>query len=111
MRTIAIEIAGHSFDHPQFLPSDQKIANVIALVWALMKRYRIPATHILGHNEITLGKPDPGKKFLALIRYLIGVRALVEADIDSKHLVFGNFLGQEGDPELAVSRYFKFIRD
>ncbi len=111
MRTIAIEIAGHNFDTPAYAPSEQKIANVVALVWALMKRYGIPASHILGHHEITLGKPDPGKKFLALVRHLIGVKALVERDGEMKRLVFGQFLDPAGDPELAVGKYFQFIRD
>ncbi len=111
MRTIAIEITGHNFDLAAYAPSEQKIANVVALVWALMKRYQIPASHILGHHEITIGKPDPGKKFLALVRYLIGVKALVERDGEMKRLVFGQFLDPEGDPDRALSKYFQFIRD
>jgi hypothetical protein len=110
-RTIAIEIAGYDFDHPEHAPSDQKIANVLALVWQLMKRYRILANDIMGHNEVQLGKADPGKKFLATMRYLVGVKALLEDDELMKRLVFGPFLHSGATPRQAVEKYFKFVRD
>jgi hypothetical protein len=110
-RTIAVEIVGSDFEHPDHLPSSQKIANVVSVVWALMKRYRIRAIDILGHNEIQISNADPGKKFMALIRYLIGIKALVENDLVMKYLVFGTFLGDEGLPGIAVKRYFDFLRD
>lgn len=111
MRTIGIEIAGYDFDNPEHMPSEQKIANVVGLVWALMKRYGIPASHLMGHNEIQLGKSDPGKKFLALIRYLVGVKALLENDGPMKMQVFGQYLIPGGDPAEAVRQYFSFVRD
>ena len=111
MRTIAIEIAGYDFDNPEHWPSEQKIANVLALVWSLMKRYGILASNILGHNEIQLGKPDPGKKFLAMIKYLVGVKALVEDDDRMKQLVFGQYLNTGSGTKEAVRKYFKFMRD
>jgi hypothetical protein len=111
MVTIAIEITGARFDNPGKLPDNQKVANVVATVWSIMKRYGILATNILGHNEIQLGKADPGKKFLALIKYLIGIRALIEQDPEMSLLVFGPFLKAEGNMKQAVTSYFQFLRD
>jgi hypothetical protein len=111
MRTIAIEIAGYDFDNPARWPSEQKISDVLALVWSLMKRYGILASNLLGHNEIQLGKPDPGKKFLAMIKYLVGVKALVEGDERIKQLVFGQFLGADSGPREAVRKYFRFVHE
>jgi hypothetical protein len=48
---------------------------------------------------------------MALLRYLIGVKAVLEKDIHMKHLVFGQFLDSDGGPEGAVRRYFRFVRD
>lgn len=111
MRTIAIEITGLNFDKPVGFPSNQKVANVVALVWALMKRYRIPAASLLGHHEIQLSKADPGKKFMNTIRYLIGVKALVDADEHMKGLVFGQYLSAEENSCLrAVQKYFRTLR-
>ena len=111
LSTVAIEITGYDFEHPKHFPSTQQIANVISVVWAVMRRYRISANNILGHHEIQLGKADPGKKFMALIRYLLGVKALVEKDYTMMHLVFGQFLDSAGEPEAAVRNYFKLVRD
>lgn len=110
-RTIGIEISGHHFDVENFAPDEQQIANVLGLVRALMKRYRLPAKNILGHYELSLGKPDPGKNFLALIRFLLGVVALADADPEFKQLVFGQYLTPGESPEFAIRRYFKFVRD
>jgi hypothetical protein len=110
-RTIAIEITGSDFDDPANDPSNQKIANVLSLVWALMKRYRIRAIDVLGHNEIQLSNSDPGKKFMALIRYLLGVMALVDKDPVLRYQVFSPFMSEDGIPANAVKRYFKFVRD
>jgi hypothetical protein len=111
MRTIAIEMAGYDFENSEHFPSRQLIANTLSLVWALMRRYGISANHIFGHNEIQLNKPDPGKKFMGLMRYLIGARALIENDPYMNQLVFGNFLREELDTLQAVRRYFKFVYD
>jgi hypothetical protein len=111
MRTIAIEIAGYDFENPAHFPSPQKIANVLGLVWALMRRYRIPASGLLGHNEVQLNKADPGKKFIALMRYLLGLKALLDGDGLMLRLVFGQYLPPGGDPHEAVRRYFRFTRD
>jgi hypothetical protein len=83
--TIGIEITGAYFDNPATFPGEQKIANVLAVVWALMKRYQIPASNILGHLEIQMNKSDPGKIFLTLIRYLVGIKALVEDDLTMRY--------------------------
>jgi N-acetylmuramoyl-L-alanine amidase len=111
LRTIAIEVCGYDFEHPQHFPPDQQIANLVSVVWALMKRYDIEAVNILGHHEIQLGKADPGKKFISLIRFLIGAKALLENDLQMKRLVFGQFLDTNGGPGGAVRRYFRFVRD
>ncbi len=111
LRTISIEVTGYDFENPEHYPSEQKIANVVGVVWAIMKRYGISAANILGHNEIQLGKPDPGKKFLALIRYLIGVKALCDNDEAMRRLVFGQYMGSDGDARQAVRAYFDFVRD
>jgi hypothetical protein len=111
MDTIAVEITGHDFDSPSSCPDDQQIANVVSVVWAVMKRYRISALNIMGHHEIQINKSDPGKKFITLIRYLIGLKALYENDQVMKQLVFGQFYDLSGDTSLAVQKYFKFIRD
>jgi len=109
--TIAIEICGYDFENPQHFPGDQQIANLLSVIWAVMKRYQIPASNLLGHHEIQLGKADPGKKFMAFIRYLLGIKALVEKDQEVKRLVFGQFLQSQGEAALAVRSYFKFVRD
>jgi len=108
-RTIAIEITGTDFDDD--FPSPQKIANVLGVVWALMRRYRISASRVLGHHEIQMNKGDPGKQFMAMMRLLIGVKALVQSDPLMKLLVFGQHIAQDGDMEKAVVRYFKLARD
>lgn len=109
--TIAIEITGKEYHKMESFPSKQKIANTLSLLAALMKRYEISATNILGHHEIDLRKPDPGKEFAGLLRILIGLKALQEDDAQLKDLVFGQFLGEEDDFQAAVEAYFKFVRD
>ncbi len=111
MRTLAIEITGYDFDHSIHMPGTQQVANVLGLVWALMKRYAIPASNLLGHHEIQLGKADPGKKFMSLIRYLLGVKALLEPDEMMKDMVFGQYYSAGEDPAQAVQQYFQFVRD
>jgi hypothetical protein len=110
-RTIAVEITGSNFDDPDHSMPAQKIANVLSVVWALMKRYRIRAIDVLGHNEIQLSNSDPGKKFMALIRYLLGMKALLDGDAMMRYRVFGPFAGEDGIPADAVKRYFDFVRD
>jgi hypothetical protein len=113
--TIAIELTDYGFDKPFRFPLPQKITNVVELVWALMERYEIPAINVLGHHEIDLGKADPGKKFIALIRFLIGLRALVHNSPRMNSLVFGPFMEENSDGQdlyqAAVARYFMYIRD
>ncbi len=111
MRTLAVEICGDNFDIAGNRPSDQKIANVLAVVWALMQRYNIRASNLLGHNEISTSNPDPGKKFMALLRLLIGAKALVTADQRMKDLVFGQHLTNDRQPAQAIQTYFQFVRD
>jgi hypothetical protein len=110
-RTIAIEICGYDFENPQHYPPAQQIANVLSVVWAAMKRYGVRASDVLGHNEIQLNKADPGKKFMALMRFLIGAKALLEDDDEMKRLVFEQFLEGGEEPQAAVRKYFRFVRD
>lgn len=110
-RTIAIEIAGFDFDDPENYPSDQKIANTLSVVWAVMKRYGIRASDVLGHHEIQLDNADPGKNFLSMIRFLLGVKALVDDDARMKYLVFGQFIEENCSLAGAVKRYFEYVRD
>lgn len=110
-QTIAIEITGYDFDKRLTNPKPQKFANVVAVVWALMKRYRVRSVDIIGHNELHLDKADPGKNFLAEIKFFIGVKALQDNDADMWELVFTQFLEESGDSQDAVINYFRFIRD
>ena len=110
-RSIGVEISGLFFDSPENMPNNQKIANVVSTVWAIMKRYNIPASNILGHNEIQLNKGDPGKQFMATIRHLVGVKALLENDSQMKDLVFGQFVDKNEDKKGASKKYFDFVRD
>ena len=110
-RTIGIEIAGYDFDSQENYPEDQKIASVVALVLALMRRYNLPANSIVGHHELQLGKADPGKQFLALIRFLIGVKALLDDDPLLWDLVFGSVDPFGLDPVSVVYNYFQLVRD
>jgi hypothetical protein len=106
--SIAIEITGSRYEDEGQFPSPQKLANVVSLVIALLKRYHIQATNLLGHHEIQMDKSDPGKQFLALIRFLVGVQALIDPDPELKELVFGPFLNASQNPEQAVRDYFEF---
>ncbi len=110
-RTISIEIAGSDFDNPINYPSDQKIANTLSVVWAVIKRYGIRATDVLGHHEIQIDNADPGKKFMAMIRFLLGVKALVENNARMNQLIFGQFITADYNLDEAVKRYFEFVRD
>jgi len=94
MRTIAIEITGWNFDKLLGEIDHQKLANVVSVVIAVMKKHKIPALNILGHNEISLNKADPGKMFLATIRLLIGVQCLLSDDYLVQQLVLAPFYSQ-----------------
>jgi hypothetical protein len=111
MRTIGIEITGQDFEHGATQPSDQKVANVLSVVWAVMQRYGIRASDIFGHHEYSLSKADPGKKFTSLMRLLVGAKALVEQDVAMKELVFGQHLSADRQPWQAIQAYFRFVHD
>ncbi len=104
-RTIAIEMTGFNFDNPETAPGAQQMANVLGVIWAVMKRYKISALDVLGHNELSLDKADPGKLFMATIRYLLGVKALIDADEEMKELVFGRFLKDGADEYIGADEY------
>jgi hypothetical protein len=109
-RTIAIEITGSNFDNPGNFPPEQQIANLLGLIWALMKRYNIYLVNLLGHHEIELRKSDPGKQFMAYIRYLMVIMGLVENDPEMKKLIFHPF-DQEKSLSISGLRCIKFTRD
>ena len=111
MRTIAIEMTGYDFENREHYPANQQIANAVSVIWAVMRRYGITANNLFGHHELQLNKPDPGKKFMALIRYLIGAKALLENDHSMNQLVFGSYLLENVDTLGAVKSYFKFVYD
>jgi hypothetical protein len=111
MHTLAVEICGYDFENSEHFPIEEQLANAISVVWALMVRYDVLALNLLGHHEIQLNKADPGKKFMALVRFLTGVKALVEGNPGMMKRVFGPFLNGGRDPEAAVRAYFKFVRD
>jgi hypothetical protein len=111
MRSLGIELTGRDLDTPGSYPSDQQVANTVALVAAMMRRYQVLGSNLLGHNEIAINKPDPGKKFMALIRCLLGALALTSNEPNLKDLLFAQYLGEHGDPEQAVRAYFQFGRD
>lgn len=46
-----------------------------------------------------------------MIRYLIGIKALLDNDPLMNKLVFGSFLDDGGDAEKSVQKYFKFVYD
>jgi hypothetical protein len=48
---------------------------------------------------------------MALIRYLIGLKALIEKDELMFMLVFGQFMKGNPGPRQATGEYFKFVRD
>jgi hypothetical protein len=111
MRSLAVEICGRDLDLTPTYPPDQQIANVVAVVAALMRRYQVPGSSLLGHLEIQINKPDPGKKFMALIRCLLGALALSSGDAQLQDLLFSQYLGDHGDPARAVRTWFQFARD
>ena len=62
--SIGIELVnkGHQFGYESF--SKKQISKLILLCKALIKKYKIKKTNILGHSDIApLRKKDPGEKF------------------------------------------------
>ena len=57
-----------------------------------------------------MNKPDPGKKLMALMRYLVGIQALVSQDELLRQLVFGEIYRQVHDKTAAVIQYFDYVR-
>jgi N-acetyl-anhydromuramyl-L-alanine amidase AmpD len=111
MRILAIELTGSYFNTQGHIPSSQQIANAIGLIWAMMKRYGMRASTILGQHEISLDKSDPGKRFMALIRCLLGAKALTEKYLKINKLVFGQQLSSGHKPIQAVIIYLRWVRD
>lgn len=59
---IEIENGGHDFGLPPY--PDAQIASVIALVWDILERRRLPVTAVVGHSDVAPGrKADPGEHF------------------------------------------------
>lgn len=110
-RTIAIEMVGSDFDVQGNEPKAQLIANTLALVVAIMKRYGISILDVFGHHEIELRKSDPGKNFMSTLRYLIGLQALISADTTLMELVFSSFKQSNRINWVSVLDYFSFLRN
>ena len=111
---VGIEIQGCFFDDPTLFPSPQKLANVLAVSLAIIKRNQIssPAFNAYGHEELDALKGDPGKNFILGMKTLIGISALVLGDPELKELVFGPFtLGGKTTKEKAIANYFSFIKN
>ncbi|MFP3854384.1 MAG: hypothetical protein ACLFWD_08850 [Anaerolineales bacterium] len=92
-RTLAVEIAGRKFDDdfPKSLPGPQQIGNLLTLLRALMLAYSLRAWDIVGHFELQGDKPDPGKLFMAQIRFLVGIQALQNPGRTLRLLTFGRY--------------------
>jgi hypothetical protein len=111
---VGIEIQGCLYDDPVTFPSPQKLANVLAVSLAIIKRNRIssPAYNAYGHEELDILKADPGKNFILGMKTLIGISALVSGDEALKDLVFGPFtLGGKTTKKHAIANYFSFIKN
>lgn len=107
-RTLAVEITGKKFDldYPQNLPNPQLIANLLSLVRALMLAYGIRAWDVVGHLELQGDKPDPGKLFMAYIRFVMGILALQENEVSLRRAVFGEYQSRRQLHRSATS-YFE----
>jgi hypothetical protein len=106
-RTLAIEINGRKFDddYPNQLPGTQLMANLLTLVQTLMLRYNLRAWDVIGHLELQADKPDPGKLFLAYVRFMLGVLATQDSAPGFRQLVFGPYYTQ---PQLAQQAHQYF---
>lgn len=114
IQLIGMEIQGSSFDDPEFFPSQQKLANILAVSLAVIKRNKIssPAFNAYGHQELDFNKADPGKNVIMGMKMLIGISALTSDDQELKNLVFGPFShGGAVSKEQAVADYFSFVTD
>ena len=63
-RSIGVEIVngGHDFGLPPY--SDAQIEAVVALARAIVARWSIPATRVVGHADVApMRKADPGERF------------------------------------------------
>jgi murein DD-endopeptidase MepM/ murein hydrolase activator NlpD len=109
--TYSLELSGRRFDDSASHPPDQEVANTLSVVWALMKKDNIPSTNVWGHYEFQLNRADPGKKFMAQFRLLLGLKALTENDPQMNQLVFGPFLQEGMNTQEATRQYFDFVRD
>lgn len=70
---INIEIAGSNFDNDSSLgsynpPTPQQYERTLDLTCFFKAQYNLPTTQIFGHNELGVGKPDPGRNFLRKFR-------------------------------------------
>lgn len=111
-RTLAIEISGRRFDRdfPLGLPPTQVTANLLSLLVALSEHHSIGPWDVMGHLELQYDKPDPGKLFTGLVRYLLGIAALVQPGSRLSQLAFG---GVTSHPQLqrAARLYFSALSE
>jgi hypothetical protein len=114
IQLVGVEIQGCSFDVVENFPSAQKLANILAVSMAVIKRNKVssPAYNVIGHEELDFGKGDPGKNLMFGMKMLIGVSALASGDNDLLDLVFKPFtLDGKVSKEEAVANYFKYCSD
>jgi hypothetical protein len=108
--TIGVEITGMFFDSTDGFPSTKKIASVVTLSMALSRYYKIsPAFDYFGHREVDFEKADPGKRFVYLIKLLVGLECLIKNDDYLNAIVFGPFAANVKTKKECVLAFFDFI--
>lgn len=72
---ISIEIAWtgrqkcvHGAEEDNSCPTEAQYQSTVDLVCYLLGQFNLPQTQIFGHNELNVGKPDPGAEWLAQFR-------------------------------------------
>lgn len=111
-RTLAIEITGRRFDEnfPRGLPPTQVTANLLSLLLALSAHHSIGPWDVVGHQELQYDKPDPGKLYVGLVRYLLGILAFANPSTRLSELAFGTKSSSHDRTRLA-RRYFAALAE
>ncbi|MFH1971616.1 MAG: N-acetylmuramoyl-L-alanine amidase [Patescibacteria group bacterium] len=93
--SVGFEQVGSDFNKsfPSMMPPDQQVSNVLGLTVACMKQWNLGPWDVIGHNEINNEKADPGSKYMAIMRILIGSFALKHKAKERK--LYGFIFGKE----------------